>query len=74
MSEKDTIQTDTNTLVKEAQEGALSVKINSNREIESIKEEVSNTKKFWFWFAFWCIIIGGTISVIVYKYKKDNWV
>lgn len=73
MAEKDTIQTDANTLVKEAQDEAFKVKINSEQKIENMKIEAEDVKDFWFWFAFWSIAIAIVVGLAYYKTKKDNW-
>lgn len=73
MTEKDIIQTDANTLVKEAQDEAFKVKVTSEKQIKDIEQEADDTKSFWFWFAFWSIIISIVLGLGYYKTKKDNW-
>lgn len=74
MAEKDVIQTDANTLVKEAQDEAFSVKVNSEKQIEEEKQSTDDRLSFWFWFAFWVVLIGGAFSYVIYSYTKDNWI
>jgi len=73
LESKDNILSDSNLQVKNAQDKAFEVKINSEKNIKNEKQNSNDLINWWINFILWSIGISSLCAYFIYRYAKDNW-